>query len=46
MAEDLSAVARFLYEAGTLKQTKRTGWWMAGDQGPHRLEANIMHCTI
>ncbi|QFQ98871.1 hypothetical protein F9278_24960 [Streptomyces phaeolivaceus] len=26
MAEDLSAVARFLYEAGTLKQTRRTGW--------------------
>ena len=34
MAEDLSAVARFLYEAGTLKQTKRTGWWMAGVRDP------------
>ncbi|TDU76018.1 HD domain-containing protein [Streptomyces sp. KS 21] len=30
MADDLSAVARFLYEAGTLKHTRRTGWWMAG----------------
>ncbi|MEU3962087.1 HD domain-containing protein [Streptomyces buecherae] len=34
MSEDLSAVARFLYEAGTLKQTKRTGWWMAGVRDP------------
>jgi putative hydrolase of HD superfamily len=34
VAEDLSAVARFLYEAGTLKQTARTGWWMAGVRSP------------
>ncbi|MFE9609099.1 HD family hydrolase [Streptomyces sp. NPDC006012] len=31
---DLTAVARFLYEAGTLKQTKRSGWWMAGIKDP------------
>ncbi|MET7746728.1 HD domain-containing protein [Streptomyces sp. NPDC005385] len=30
MADDMSSVARFLYEAGTLKATARTGWWMAG----------------
>ncbi|MFF2041023.1 HD family hydrolase [Kitasatospora sp. NPDC058170] len=34
MTDDLSAVARFLFEAGTLKQTKRTGWWMAGVRDP------------
>ncbi|MGW3651195.1 HD domain-containing protein [Streptomyces sp. NPDC000878] len=34
MAEDLSAVAWFLYEAGALKQTRRTGWWMAGVRDP------------
>ncbi|MEV0410775.1 HD domain-containing protein [Streptomyces sp. NPDC050448] len=34
MADDLSAVARFLYEAGTLKHTRRTGWWMAGISDP------------
>ncbi|GHJ99373.1 hypothetical protein SY2F82_11710 [Streptomyces sp. Y2F8-2] len=34
MSEDLSAVARFLYEAGTLKNTARTGWWMVGVQHP------------
>ncbi|OQR59947.1 HAD family hydrolase [Streptomyces maremycinicus] len=32
--EDLTPVARFLYEAGTLKQTKRTGWWMTGVKDP------------
>ncbi|MGW0731323.1 HD domain-containing protein [Streptomyces sp. NPDC002851] len=31
---DLSAVARFLHEAGTLKQARRTGWWMAGVRDP------------
>ncbi len=34
MSEDLTAVARFLYEAGTLKNTARTGWWMAGVKHP------------
>ena len=34
MSEDLTAVARFLFEAGTLKHTKRTGWWMAGVKDP------------
>ncbi|MGP9020262.1 HD domain-containing protein [Streptomyces sp. BR1] len=34
MAEGLSAVAHFLYEAGTLKQARRTGWWMAGVRDP------------
>ncbi|WP_409474823.1 HD domain-containing protein [Streptomyces sp. HC307] len=30
----MKAVARFLFEAGTLKQAKRTGWWMAGVKDP------------
>lgn len=34
MSEDLTSVARFLYEAGTLKQTRRSGWWMAGVKDP------------
>jgi len=32
--------------AARRSRLKGPGWWMAGDQGPHRLEANIMHCTI
>ncbi|MFF8383269.1 HD family hydrolase [Streptomyces kanasensis] len=34
MADDLSAVGRFLFEAGTLKHSRRTGWWMAGVRDP------------
>ncbi|MER6572109.1 HD domain-containing protein [Streptomyces sp. NPDC001093] len=34
MSDEMTAVARFLYEAGTLKQSKRTGWWMAGVKDP------------
>ncbi|MFD5539422.1 HD family hydrolase [Streptomyces sp. NPDC127079] len=34
MADDLTPVARFAYEAGSLKATKRTGWWMAGVKDP------------
>ncbi|MFD8914769.1 HD family hydrolase [Streptomyces sp. NPDC059575] len=32
--EQLAEVAKFLYEAGTLKNTARTGWWMAGVKAP------------
>ncbi|MEU7425658.1 HD domain-containing protein [Streptomyces sp. NPDC040750] len=32
--QELTAVARFLYEAGTLKNTRRSGWWMAGVKDP------------
>ncbi|WP_075734899.1 HD domain-containing protein [Streptomyces acidiscabies] len=31
---ELTAVANFLYEAGTLKQTRRSGWWLAGVKDP------------
>jgi putative hydrolase of HD superfamily len=34
VADDLSAVGRFLFEAGTLKHSRRTGWWMAGVRDP------------
>ena len=37
MADDLTAVAHFLYETGTLKQARRTGWWMAGVRGGYRI---------
>jgi putative hydrolase of HD superfamily len=34
VSEDLTPVANFLYEAGTLKHTARSGWWMAGVRTP------------
>ncbi|MGH3682218.1 MAG: HD domain-containing protein [Natronosporangium sp.] len=34
MADDLSSVAHLLYELGSLKRARRTGWWMAGVRDP------------
>ncbi|MHC0433293.1 HD domain-containing protein [Streptomyces sp. O3] len=46
MADDLSAVARFLYEAGTLKQAKRTGWWMAGVRDPESVAEHSWRTSL
>ncbi|MFJ8645472.1 HD family hydrolase [Streptomyces sp. NPDC093546] len=46
MAEDLSAVARFLYEAGTLKHTRRTGWWMAGVRDPESVAEHAWRTSL
>ncbi|MFC0600011.1 hypothetical protein ACFFHI_16755 [Streptomyces palmae] len=43
MADDLHAVARFLFEAGTLKHARRTGWWMAGVRDPESLSSGDGH---
>ncbi len=34
MGDDLTKVAHFLFETGTLKNARRTGWWMAGIRDP------------
>ncbi|MEW2413679.1 HD domain-containing protein [Streptomyces sp. NPDC046866] len=46
MADDLSAVARFLYEAGTLKHTRRTGWWMAGIGNPESVAEHSWRTSL
>ncbi|AXE23588.1 HAD family hydrolase [Streptomyces globosus] len=46
MADDLSAVARFLYEAGTLKHTRRTGWWMAGINDPESVAEHSWRTSL
>ncbi|MFB6817044.1 HD family hydrolase [Streptomyces sp. NPDC056347] len=46
MADDLSAVGRFLYEAGTLKQTRRTGWWMAGVRDPESVAEHSWRASL
>lgn len=46
MADDLSAVARFLYEAGTLKHTRRTGWWMAGIKDPESVAEHSWRTSL
>ncbi|MBW5484941.1 HD domain-containing protein [Streptomyces bambusae] len=46
MADDLSAVARFLYEAGTLKNARRTGWWMAGVKDPESIAEHSWRTSV
>lgn len=46
MADDLSAVAHFLYEAGTLKHTRRTGWWMAGVRDPESVAEHSWRTSL
>ncbi|MFC0843316.1 MULTISPECIES: HD domain-containing protein [Streptomyces] len=46
MADDLSAVAHFLYEAGTLKQARRTGWWMAGVRDPETVAEHSWRTSL
>lgn len=46
MADDLSAVSRFLYEAGTLKNTRRTGWWMAGVHNPESVAEHSWRTSL
>lgn len=46
MSDDLSPVAHFLYEAGTLKHTKRSGWWMAGVKDPESVAEHSWRTSI
>ncbi|WP_338671819.1 HD domain-containing protein [Streptomyces sp. SCSIO 30461] len=46
MADDLAGVAHFLYEAGTLKQTRRTGWWMAGVRDPETVAEHSWRTSL
>ncbi|WP_306316675.1 MULTISPECIES: HD family hydrolase [unclassified Streptomyces] len=46
MAEDLTAVARFVFEAGTLKHTKRSGWWMAGIRDPESVAEHSWRTSL
>jgi putative hydrolase of HD superfamily len=46
VADELAQVARFLYEAGTLKQSKRTGWWMAGVRDPESVAEHAWRTSL
>jgi putative hydrolase of HD superfamily len=46
VAEDLAQVARFFYEAGTLKQSRRTGWWMAGVRDPESVAEHAWRTSL
>ncbi|WP_034090996.1 HD domain-containing protein [Streptacidiphilus albus] len=46
MTDDLGAVANFLFEAGTLKHSKRTGWWMAGVRDPESVAEHSWRTSL
>ncbi|WP_414169924.1 HD domain-containing protein [Streptoverticillium reticulum] len=46
MADNLTAVAHFLFEAGTLKQSRRTGWWMAGVRDPESVAEHSWRTSL
>jgi putative hydrolase of HD superfamily len=46
MAEDLSKVADFLFETGTLKNARRTGWWMAGVRDPESVAEHSWRTSL
>ncbi|QLJ00272.1 HD domain-containing protein [Streptomyces sp. NEAU-sy36] len=46
MSDDLSPVANFLFEAGTLKHTARTGWWMAGVRQPETVAEHSWRTSL
>lgn len=46
MADDLTPVARFAFEAGTLKASRRTGWWMAGVRDPETVAEHAWRTSL
>ncbi|WKX70858.1 HD family hydrolase [Streptomyces sp. XD-27] len=46
MTDELQAVARFLFEAGTLKHARRTGWWMAGVRDPESVAEHAWRTSL
>lgn len=46
MTEDLSKVADFLFETGTLKNARRTGWWMAGVRDPESIAEHSWRTSL
>ncbi|MFJ2905653.1 HD family hydrolase [Streptomyces sp. NPDC091279] len=44
--QDLADVALFLWEAGTLKAARRTGWWMAGVRDPESVAEHAWRTSV
>ncbi|WDO07218.1 HD domain-containing protein [Streptomyces murinus] len=44
--QDLVDVAHFLWEAGTLKAARRTGWWMAGVRDPESAAEHAWRTSV
>lgn len=46
MDAELTQVAHFLFETGTLKQARRTGWWMAGVRDPESVAEHSWRTSL
>ncbi|WP_369215941.1 HD domain-containing protein [Streptomyces flavofungini] len=46
MTDQLKEVAHFLWEAGTLKNARRTGWWMAGVRDPESIAEHAWRTAV
>ncbi|MEU6392859.1 HD domain-containing protein [Streptomyces sp. NPDC046939] len=46
MTDQLKEVAHFLWEAGTLKNARRTGWWMAGVRDPESVAEHSWRTSL
>jgi putative hydrolase of HD superfamily len=44
--DSLNSVANFLFEAGTLKNHKRTGWWIAGVKDPESVAEHSWRAAL
>ncbi|MFI1361930.1 HD family hydrolase [Streptomyces griseochromogenes] len=44
--QGLADVAHFLWEAGTLKSARRTGWWMAGVRDPESVAEHAWRTSV
>ena len=44
--EELQGLARFAYEVGQLKRSKRTGWWLAGIADPESVAEHSFRTAI
>ncbi|MFJ6298994.1 HD family hydrolase [Streptomyces griseoviridis] len=44
--QDLGDVAHFLWESGTLKTARRTGWWMAGVRDPESVAEHAWRTSL
>jgi putative hydrolase of HD superfamily len=44
--DDLTSTAHFLFEAGTLKRSARTGWWMVGVRDPESVADHSWRASL
>ncbi|MDO8554250.1 MAG: HD domain-containing protein [Candidatus Micrarchaeota archaeon] len=46
MQDDFSNITKYLFEAGTLKRVKRSGWWLAGIKDPESVAEHSFRTAV